>query len=687
MPDKLKMHSPDLTDANIAKLLELFPGVATETKDAETGETVRGVDFDLLRQELSDHVVEGPRERYHLDWPGKREAMLAANAPIAKTLRPVRDESVNFDTTQNLFIEGDNLEALKLLQETYLGKVKMIFIDPPYNTGKEFIYDDDFAEDAGDYKLRSGQTDEDGARMVANTEANGRYHSDWLSMMLPRLKLARNLLRDDGVIFIAIDDHEVANLRRVCDEVFGEANFVAQITWEKGRKNDAKLFSVGHEYLICYCRDKSRLKENGTEWREEKPGAPDIWGKYLELREEHRKDDAAISDQLRQWYSDLPKKHPAKKWSRYKRIDKHGPWRDRDISYPGGDGPRYDVIHPVTKKPCVVPPAGWRFSEPEEMDRQISLGLVEFREDHTSPPFRKVHLKPIEGESQDNDETGEIEFATQVRGTYLYKQSQPAVDHLKSIFGAKVFNNPKDHTEISRLVKYVDCSSDGDIVVDFFAGSGSTAEAVSDLVRGDEVSLRYILVQVPESLDDLLVKASGAAKKVIRSGIRFLDEFGLKHTIAEISKERLRRVCARDAQGGFRVLKIDSSNLKDIHYTPDQTAQQSLGNFVDHIKEDRSDEDLLFQVMLDWGVDLGAPIASETIAGHTVWFVAGNALAACFETGLDDGFVKALAQRGEAADKPLRVVFRDAGFADDDAKINAEQIFKTLSPATEVKVL
>lgn len=626
MPDKLKMHSPDLTDANVAKLLELFPGVATETKDAATGETVRGVDFDLLRQELSDHVVEGPRERYHLDWPGKREAMLAANAPIAKTLRPVRDESVNFDTTQNLFIEGDNLEALKLLQETYLGKVKMIFIDPPYNTGKEFIYDDDFAEDAGDYKLRSGQTDEDGARMVANTEANGRYHSDWLSMMLPRLKLARNLLRDDGTIVITISDHEVANLRSICDEVFGHDNFIACVVWEKvhTRKNSTKTFSVSHDFALVYAKSKS------------------VWDRMLFPR-----DEASRSS-----YTN-PDNHPK------------GPWKIDPVTARN----EYSADYQITKPNGVVllrpKDRYWAFSEETWLEK-VRNGEVVWGEGSAYPSIKRFLAEVQDG----------LVPTTIFKRTFA-GDSSVAKGELRALLGDSIaFDYPKPTLLIRRFIQLF--VRPDDIILDFFAGSGTLGDAVEQENATDAGRRRFIAIQVDASIGSEVSANSTDLK-----------------TIADLAKRRLSKVNERSEQrkngssqdAGFRVLKIDSSNLKDIHYTPDQTAQQSLGNFVDHIKDDRSDEDLLFQVMLDWGVDLGAPIASETIAGRTVWFVAGNALAACFDTGLDDAFVKALAQRGEAADKPLRVVFRDAGFADDDAKINAEQIFKTLSPATEVKVL
>lgn len=684
------MHTPDFTDENIARLAELFPNCVTETTD-DKGNLNRAIDFDQLRQELSGSIVEGPQERYHLDWPGKREALLTANAPIAKTLRPSREESVDFETTKNLFIEGDNLDALKLLQETYLGKVKMIYIDPPYNTGSDLVYEDDFAEDKAAYFERSSQKDERGNRLIINTETNGRFHSDWLSMLYSRLKLARNLLSDNGVILISIDDNEIDNSIKLCCEIFGEANFIANVVWEKGRKNDAKLFSVGHEYILIFAKSMNSLKEAGTIWREEKPGAREIWDKYLELRKQHGKNDTLIESDLSAWYSALPKNHPSKKWSRYKRIDSHGPWRDRDISWPGGGGPRYDVLHPETGLPCLVPERGWIYSAPEEMKRQIKNGLVEFREDHTQPPFRKAHIRPftaeIEAEANieyedTSDENENDELATQVRGSYFYKQSQVAVKYLRRLLGAKVFNNPKDHQELARLIKYVTEDDPNAIILDFFAGSGSTGHAVFEVNQIDGGDRRVILVQYPELLDIENKKQKESAK--------YCDSLGRPRNIAEISKERIRRAGRgiKDEAGlltanldiGFRVLKIDTSNMKDVYYSPDTAEQANLLDQIGNIKEDRSAEDLLFQVLLDWGVDLALPISKETISGKTVFFVDNDALAACFDVGIDEDFVKQLANR-----KPLRIVFRDSGFASDAAKINVEQIFKLMSPTTEVK--
>lgn len=691
--DKLLMHSPDLTERNIDKIAELFPTVMTEGRD-DDGNATKMIDFDLLRQELSAHVIEGPQERYQLDWPGKREALFAANAPIAKTLRPVREDSVDFDTTQNLFIEGDNLHALKLLQESYLGQVKLIYIDPPYNTGSDLVYRDNFSEGKDAYEAKSGQVDEAGYRLVANMESNGRFHSDWLTMVYPRLKLASRLLTDDGVILISIDDAEQASLRRMADEIFGERNFVAQLVWEKGRKNDAKFFSVGHEYVLVYAKSKALLRERGTSWREEKPGAREIWDEYIRLREIHKEDDAAIERDLTRWFADLPKSEPAKKWSRYRRIDSAGPWRDRDISWPGGDGERYDVIHPVTGQPCKVPERGWIYSDPAEMQRHIDLGLVVFREDHTEPPFRKAHLRPVTGEADtesEENEADEVDLANQVRGSYFYKQSQVAVRHLRDLMGGKVFNNPKDHAELSRLFEYVLDGSEG-IVMDFFAGSGTTGEAVFDLCARTGQNCPVVLVQLPERLEDNLATATGAAKTTISNAIKYLQKRGKPTVISELTKIRLELSGERVLAGksspawnrdvGFRVLKVDSTNLADVLRTPDVLGQDELDLFADSVKPDRTGEDLLFQVLVDWGLELTMPIAIEQIEDVDVFIVENGTLIACFNSEVSPVIVREIARR-----QPLRAVFRDSGFATDADRINAEQVFAEVSPTTDVKAI
>ncbi len=622
--EKLKLHSPDFTQANIAKLAELFPNCVTETRDQQ-GVLKRAIDFDLLKQELATSVVDGAQERYQLNWPGKREALLTANAPIAKTLRPCREESVDFDSTQNLYIEGDNLDALKLLQETYLGKVKMIYIDPPYNTGKEFIYDDDFSEDTASYFQRSNQKDEAGQRMVANTETNGRFHSDWLSMMYPRLKLARNLLRDDGVIFISIDDNEQANLKRLCDEIFGEDNFVANIIWHKryAASNDAKGIPAMHDHILVYQKSFE-------------------FNRFL-----------------------LPRTDKQDSLYKYDSNDGKGLWRSDNLTVKTiSESYLYEITNPITGKK--YPPTQGRcwMTNKTKMAEWISEGRVFFGQKGDGAPQLKRYLSEVQQGVIPNtywsyDEVGHTDAARK---------------ELKKIFETSApFDNPKP-TALLRRISQISVSSD-DLILDFFSGSATTAHAVMQLNAEDGGKRKFIMVQLPEVCDE--------KSEAYKAGYQ---------TIAEIGKERIRRagqkikaanaLTAPDLDIGFRVLKIDSSNMKDVYYTPDQLIQGELNQFTDNIKDDRTPEDLLFQVLLDWGVDLTLPITQEIIAGKTVFFVDGNALAACFDSDINEAFVKELSQR-----HPRRAVFRDAGFASDSVKINIGQIFKLLSPNTEIKTI
>ncbi|MGS1015215.1 site-specific DNA-methyltransferase [Rhodanobacter sp. UC4450_H17] len=652
--EKLKMHSPDLSQDNLARIREMFPGCVTEAR-GEDGSVKLAVDFDLLRQELSGSLVEGPQERYQLDWPGKRKALLTANESIAKTLRPMRDESVAFDTTRNLFIEGDNLEALKLLQETYLGKVKMIYIDPPYNTGNDFIYKDDFSSDSSNYTQQSGQTDSEGGRLVANTEANGRFHSDWLSMIFSRLKLARNLLRADGSIFISIDDNEVDNLRKVCNEIFGEENFIGQVVWQRSKKGDSKLIANVHEYVLCYVRDKHAVLASGP-WRRPKEGADQVLSKYAELREQHRSDHEAIRAEMLAWYKGLPKSDPRKAHKHYNWSDDRGLYFAADFAGPD-DGresrPRHDIFHPSTGKSCKKPSTGWRWDE-EKTKWALAQNpqRIHFGPDETTIPNRKSYLFEIDSEPY---------------SSVFYRDGRSATLEVEELVGKGWFPFPKNTDVLSELIELA--TKPNDIILDFFAGSGSTGHAVMKVNMAHGSKRRFVLAQIPE--------ATG------RTGYS---------TIAEITKERLRKAGIKVAENrnatgldvGFRVLKIDSSNMADVFYTPDAVTQEGLFNAVDNIKPDRSAEDLLFQVMLDWGVDLALPVEKKVIQGKDVLFVDGNALAACFDHdgGIDDAFAKELATH-----KPLRAVFRDAGFKDSTVKINIEQIFKLLSPSTEVKCL
>ena len=610
--EKLKMHSPDLTQENIAKLAELFPNCVTESK-AEDGTLKRAIDFDQLRQELSTAIVDGPQERYQLNWPGKREALLTANAPIAKTLRPCREESVDFDTTQNLFIEGDNLDALKLLQETYLNKVKMIYIDPPYNTGNDFIYDDDFSENTESYFQRSNQKDEAGQHLVANTESNGRFHSDWLSMMYSRLKLARNLLRDDGVVFVSIGDNEVHNLRMLMSEVFGESNLLPPIVRRAkvGGGSDNKHIAREIDYVLGAARNVYALQ------------------KFF-----------------------LP--HTEKDLKRYNQEDEKGKyfWDTYSRSGLASDNPESDsLFYEVLFPDGTVRSERWRRSE-SRLKLDIKDGEAKYVQTQNG---WNIHFK-----QRLNDEG---KRPRQV--LYDGMGNTEGTEDIESVWPEITFSYPKPTSLIKHLAKI--SGTKNDVIIDFFAGSGTTAHALFDLNQEDGGNRKFILVQLPEKTDNPQYQ-----------------------TIADICKERIRRagqkikaenaLTAPDLDIGFRVLKIDSSNMKDVRYSPDAVKQGDLLAQVDNIREDRTPEDLLFQVLLDWGVDLALPITTETIAGKQVFFVDGNALAACFEAGINEEFVKALAAR-----HPLRAVFRDAGFGSDSAKINIEQIFKLISPTTEVK--
>lgn len=623
--DKLKMHSPNLVDANIEKIAALFPNCVTEAQ-GENNELKKAIDFDLLKQELSQVIVEGEQERYRLDWVGKKESILTANAPIAKTLRPCREESVNFDKTENLFIEGDNLEALKLLQENYLGKVKMIYIDPPYNTGKDFVYEDDFAESTDEFFERSNQVDEEGNRLIANTETNGRFHSDWLSMIYGRLKLARNLLKDDGVIFISIDDNEQDNLRKILDEVFGRNNFVANLIWEKkfAPQNDAKWFSENHDHILCYAKNKNELSIK-------------LLPRTSEMNERYKNYD---NDPRGVWISDNLLRKDLQKTGVY------------TITTPNGN--KYD------------PPSGrsWRVSE-SKFHEMAKDNRIWFGSDGGNVPRIKRFLTEV----QDGIKSQTIWKFNEVG------HNQEASQELRKLFdGESYFDTPKPVRLLSRII-FLSTQKD-DIVLDFFAGSSTTAHAVMQINAEDGCDRKFIMVQLPEQTDE--------KSDAYKAGY---------NTISEISKERIRRAGKKilednaNKEGienldvGFRVLKIDSTNMKDVYYTPDALKQADMLDLADHIKSDRTSEDLLFQVMLDWGLELSLPIERKTIAGKEVFYVAGNSLVACFDDLTFDVVDEV------AKDHPLRFVSAEKAIHLDHDKTNIKERFKQLSPDTEVKFL
>jgi adenine-specific DNA-methyltransferase len=652
------MHSPDLTRRNIDKIAELFPTVITERLDKD-GNPTNAIDFDLLRQELSDHIVEGPQERYQLDWPGKREALFIANAPIAKTLRPEREQSVDFETTQNLFIEGDNLDALKLLQESYLGKVDLVYIDPPYNTGKDFVYDDHFAETTADYLAKSGQVDDDGTRLVANTESNGRFHSDWLSMMYPRLKLARNLLSESGVLIAAIDDNEHSGLKQVLDQVFGSQNFLANVVWQGRGKNDARFTAGGLDYMLIYARDRNRLIAEDTRWKEPKTGYGLVVSAARDAWQRSGRDAAKATSLFREWFRTRPEIE--KGLESYSEIDENGRVFLRGpLASPN---PRanlqYDVLHPVTGLAVPMHPNGWRYSR-ETMEQMIEEGRILFGGDHRTTPRRKMYL-------DEQDEQAIRSVVVQERAT--------ATAALIDVLGADVFDHPKDTGVLSKWINAVTQGKDDALVLDFFAGSGSTAHAVLAQNAADGGHRKFILVQ----LDEVLTPESEAAK----AGYS---------TIADLSRERIRRagvkiaeeagLAAESLDVGFRSLKVATTNFTDILRTPDALLQDSLALYTESVKAGRTAEDLLFQVLLDWGLELTMPIAAETIDGYEVLVVEDGALVACFAPDVSTSLIRQIASR-----EPLRVVFRDSSFATDADRINAEQVFAEVSPATDVKAI
>ncbi|MDD2541763.1 MAG: site-specific DNA-methyltransferase [Desulfuromonadaceae bacterium] len=632
--DSLKMQSPNLVDANIEKIAALFPNCITEDRD-ENGTVRRVVDFDLLRQELSASLVEGPRERYTLNWPGKNEAILTANAPIAKTLRPCKEESVDFENTRNIYIEGDNLDALKLLQETYLNKIKMIYIDPPYNTGNDFIYEDDFAEDVGSYFERSKQFDIEGNRLIANTEANGRFHSDWLSMVFSRLKLARNLLSEDGVIFISINDIEITNLRKACDEIFGEGNLIADLIWqnkEGGGGSDSSYFRIKHEHIVVYAKQIECV---------------DVIGTPVTNMERYTSSDEYKSERGPYYLQKLNKA-----------SIQYSQSLDYAITDPDGN----DVFPAQgTKRAC------WRWSKPK-VEWGIANGFIEFKKDRDN--HWQVYTKQYLYADNNGNRITRLNPPSGVIDDY---STTNASKKMEALLGASIFNYSKPVELIQYLMNRVISSEKGGIVLDFFSGSATTAHAVMQQNSDDNGNRNFIMVQLPEACEE--------KSEACKAGYK---------TIAEIGKERIRRagkkikeanpLTTKNLDIGFRVFKIDNSNMKDVYYTPDELKQDNLELFKDHIKPDRSPEDLLFQVFIDWGLDLTLPIAKETIDGKAVYFVDSNALIACFDSGITEELVKKL-----AAHKPLRVVFRDDAFGSDSVKINVEQIFKLLSPVTEVK--
>lgn len=623
--DKLRMQSSNGVEDNITKIAQLFPDCVTETVDERSGQPKHLIDFEKLKQNLSDSVMSERAERYQFTWPDKSKAILLANSPINATLRPCREDSVDFDNTQNLYIEGDNLDVLKCLKETYLHKVKMIYIDPPYNTGNDFVYEDDFAQSSEEYLANSGQFDEQGNRMFTNAESNGRFHTDWLNMIYPRLKVARDLLTDDGVIFISIDDNEVENLRKVCDEVFGEQNFIATLIWERAfaPKNDAKFISSSHDYIVMCAKRIENFKIGRLERTQEA--------------------NARYSN---------PDNDPRGVWTSGDMLVKtYNKSCDYPITTPSGK-----IVNPV-------PGRCWRFSE-ESFLEKVKDNRIWFGPEGNGVPRVKRFLS-------------ELKFEGMAPTSILFHKevghSQEGSKEVTALFGDKgVFDGPKPVRLLQRLLTLANLD-DNSIILDFFSGSASTAHAVMKMNAEKQKHCPFIMVQLPEHISE---------KK---------KEQGYE-TVCEIGKERIRRagkkikeespLTTQDLDTGFRVLKLDSTNMQDIYYSPKDISQADLFSQVDNVKPDRTGEDLLFQVMLELGATLDSKIETTTVAGKTIYNVAEGYLVACFDPDVTDDVVKSIAQM-----QPAYAVLRDTSMKDDSTATNFEQIFKTYSPDTVTKIL
>ena len=633
--DKLDLASPDFVNENFEKLSQLFPNCVTEGPDG------KAIDFDLLKQELSHAVVEGNKERYRLEWPGKKEAIVTANLPTTKTLRPVREDSVDFDNTENLYIEGDNLEVLKLLQESYLGKIKMIYIDPPYNTGKDFVYKDNFSKDTQDELFESGQKDEYKQRLVANPETLGRYHSNWLTMMYPRLKLARNLLTSDGAIFISLDDTEEHNLKKICDEIFGSNSFVGTFPWRSRTAKADVPYGVSKdvEWVICYAKNDFMAGRSGSR-------------KYYE------------SDDFDE------------KW-RLQDLTKNTTKQERPISF-------FDLVNPKTKEVYPASPTRTWSITPETFPKYYEKGKIVFPGDYDFLNIKKPAFRVFESEDRAKAlaKYGTEEVRMSI-STYLQEKEVGRTEHgskeVKALFGKPVFPYPKPTSLLKNFIKSL--SDKNAIILDFFSGSSSTADAVIQLNSEDNGSRKFIMVQLPEKLDIERNEQKVAAEFCMENNLQLeLTEIAKRRIL--LASKKIKEETKADIDYGFRVYRLDDSNMQDVYYKPQEYSQGQLDAFEDNVKPDRTPDDLLAQVMLDWGLPLSLKIEQKTIQGKKLFKVAENSLFACFDTGIDEEFAKEIAN-----DAPLRIVFKDSGFKNDTAKTNVKQLLKQLSPETEMKVI
>ncbi|MCR2024895.1 DNA methyltransferase [Anaerotruncus colihominis] len=634
MTDKVDGLSMDIEAENKARLQSVFPECFTEGR----------LDIDKLLSLCGEYITDD-FEKYEFKWKGKSDCLRLAQRRSTATLRPCPAESVNFDATQNLYIEGDNLEVLKLLQKSYFRKVKMIYIDPPYNTGSDFVYEDDFSDPMRRYVEVTQQTTK------SNPETMGRYHTNWLNMMYPRLRLAANLLRDDGIIFVSIDDVELDNLKKLCNEVFGEENFIACLVYDKNRKNDAKYFSIGHEYMLVYFKSTATMNERGTVLRMTKEGIEEVKAEFERLRKLYDDDWGKVNEGLKLLYSSWDKDDPRKSLARFTRVDEKGPYRDDgNISWPGGGGPRYDVMHPVTHKPCKVPSRGWIYPNPQRMKEEIDRGRVVFGQDETTTPRIRTNL---------------FEADKEVMRSVHFSYAQTASQTFNAIFdNRRVFENPKSIDDIKKLVEYVTVKDDCDIILDFFSGSATTAHAVMQLNSEDGGNRRFIMVQLPE--------VCGEKSEAFKAGYK---------NICEIGKERIRRAgkkiletLDRDKQPvdvGFKVFKLDTSNMKLWDDTPIEdgdlaTLFDRIDGHIDGLKPDRGDEDLIFEILLKMGYPLSADLAAIDVGGLTVYKVDNGEMLICLQPGITAGHIKQM-----AALSPQKVVLAGHSLADSSTKANA----------------
>ena len=645
MSNQIDGFSMNIEQTNLDKLCSVFPECVSEGK----------LDIDKLLS-LCGEYIDNDFEKYKFEWKGKADCLRLAQKRSTGTLRPCPEESVDWDTTQNLYIEGDNLEVLKLLQTAYYRKVKMIYIDPPYNTGNDFVYADDFADPMSRYKEVTQQTTK------SNPETMGRFHTNWLNMMYPRLRLAANLLRDDGVIFISIDDAELYNLKKICDEVFGEENYVATLVYDKNRKNDAKYFSIGHEYMLVYFKSAATIYDMGIVLRATKEGIDEVKEEFQRLRTLYNDDWTKVNEGLKALYASWPADDPRKSLARFTRVDKKGPYRDDgNISWPGGGGPKYDVLHPITGKPCKVPSRGWVYPNPNRMKEEIERGRVVFGKDESTTPKIRTNL---------------FEQDTEVLRSVHFSYAQTATQEFNKLFdGVRIFENPKNPSDIKKLVEYITAKTDGDIILDFFSGSATTAHAVMQLNAEDGGNRRFILVQLPELCDEKSEAYKAGYKNICEIGKERIRRAGKKileeHTQVTMEEDK------HPLDVGFRVFKLDTSNLKTWDATPIEDEQldllyQRMNTMIHRVKPERTDLDMIYEIMLKLGVPLTYSVMPFSIDNKTVYGVGDDCLLLiCLVENVQPEDVEQMTEYA-----PAKIIISRDSFPDDTAMANAYYILR-----------